>query len=183
MTTKHRATVDDLYRVPEHGKAEIVDGKLRLMAPTGGTPSIASSKIWLRLYEYKQAGHPGFAVGDNAGFLVDLPGRRSFSPDAAFYVGPDPGMRFFEGAPVFAVEVRSEGDYGPAAERELAEKRADYFAAGTSVVWDVDLLADDVVKVYRAADPDRPAVYRRGDRADAEPAVQGWSMPVDDLFE
>jgi Uma2 family endonuclease len=49
-------------------------------------------------------------------------------------------MKFFEGAPVFAVEVRSEGDYGPAAERELAEKRADYFAAGTLAVWDVDLL-------------------------------------------
>lgn len=26
-------------------------------------------------------------------------------------------MRFLEGAPVFAVEVRSENDYGPVAER------------------------------------------------------------------
>ena len=40
-------------------------------------------------------------------------------------------MKFFQGAPVFAVEVRSEGDYGPRAEREMAAKRADYFAAGT----------------------------------------------------
>lgn len=30
-----------------------------------------------------------------------------------------------------AVEVRSEGDYGPLAEEKVAEKRADYFAAGT----------------------------------------------------
>src|SRR3712207_7434649 len=36
------------------------------------------------------------------------------------------GMKFLEGAPVFAVEVRSEGDYGPAAEQAMAEKRADY---------------------------------------------------------
>ena len=57
-------------------------------------------------------------------------------------------------APVFAVEVRSEGDYGPAAEREMAAKRADYFAAGTKVVWDVDLLSDDVVRVYRADSPE-----------------------------
>jgi len=35
------------------------------------------------------------------------------------------------------VGVRSENDYGLAAEGELATKRADYFAAGTRVVWDV----------------------------------------------
>ena len=91
-------------------------------------------------------------------------------------------MRFVEGAPLFAVEVRSEGDYGPQAEREMAQKRADYFAAGTLVVWDVDLLSDDVVRVYRADAPDRPTLYRRGEVAEAEPAVPGWTMPVDDLF-
>jgi Uma2 family endonuclease len=91
-------------------------------------------------------------------------------------------MRFYQGAPVFAVEVRSEGDYGPQAEQELADKRADYFAAGTLVVWDVDLLSTDVIRVYRATDPDHPAIYRRGEIAEAEPAVPGWSMPVDDLF-
>jgi len=91
-------------------------------------------------------------------------------------------MRFFEGAPVFAVEVRSEGDYGADAEIAISAKRADYFAAGTLVVWDVDLLSDDVVRVYRASNPLYPTVYRRGDMAEAEPAVPGWSMPVDDLF-
>ena len=39
-------------------------------------------------------------------------------------------MKFVQGAPVFAAEVRSEGDYGEAAERAMAAKRADYFAAG-----------------------------------------------------
>jgi Uma2 family endonuclease len=79
------------------------------------------------------------------------------------------------------VEVRSEGDYGPAAERAMAQKRADYFAAGTVVVWDVDLLSEDVIKSYRA-DEAAPIVFRRGESATAEPAVPGWSMPVDDLF-
>ena len=91
-------------------------------------------------------------------------------------------MRFIEGAPTFAVEVRSEEDFGPAAERALAAKRADYFAAGTLVVWDVDQLQDEVVGVYRVSDPSAPAIYRRGERADAEPALPGWSMAVDDLF-
>ena len=50
------------------------------------------------------------------------------------------------------------------------------------MVWDVDLLGADVVRVHRASDPDRPRVYRPGERAEAEPALPGWSMPVDELF-
>ena len=53
------------------------------------------------------------------------------------------------------------------AERDLADKRRDYFVAGTLVVWDVDLLSDDVVKVYRFTDPDTPTVYTRGEIAEA----------------
>ena len=91
-------------------------------------------------------------------------------------------MQFFEGAPVFAVEVRDENEHGPKAEEALARKRADYFAAGTQVVWDVDLLSETPVRVFRAADPENPTLYRRGETAEAEPALPGWTMPVDDLF-
>lgn len=64
----------------------------------------------------------------------------------------------------------------------MAAKRADYFAAGTLVVWDVDLLSEDVVWVYRASNPDNPTIYRCGEIAEADPAVSGWTMLVDDLF-
>jgi Uma2 family endonuclease len=90
------------------------------------------------------------------------------------------GGKFLGGAPIFAVEVRSEGDDGPAAEREMAAKRRDYFAAGAQVVWDVDVLRSEVVRVYRATDPDNPKFYRRGELPEAEPAVPGWTMPVED---
>jgi hypothetical protein len=46
----------------------------------------------------------------------------------------------------------------------------------------VDLLGDDVVRVHRAAGWE-PTLYRRGQVAEAEPAVPGWRMPVDELFE
>ncbi len=105
------------------------------------------------------------------------------SPDAAYHIGQRTGMRFPEGAPVFAVEVRSETDYGPAAERAMAAKRADYFACGTLVVWDVDLLSEEVIKSYKASDPEHSVIFRRGEIADAEPAVPGWRMTVNDLFE
>jgi len=181
MSTTVKATIEDLYRVP--GKAELVDGEIVLMSPTGAAPNYAASEIFVSLREHSRKTKVGFAINDNAAFKVDLPNRGSFSPDVAFYIGPDPGMKFFEGAPIFAVEVRSEGDYGPKAERQMAKKRADYFAAGTKVMWDVDLLSDDVIKMYRADDPNNPTIFRRGEIADAEPAVPGWRFPVDNLFE
>jgi Uma2 family endonuclease len=134
------------------------------------------------LRNYMLAHGGGLAYGDGAGFLVNLPERRSFSPDAAWYTGPRSGMRFLPEAPVFAAEIRSENDYGPAAEEEIAAKRADYFAAGTLVVWDVDLQSDEVVRVYRADAPLIPVIYHRGETAEAEPAVPGWRMAVDELF-
>ena len=98
-------------------------------------------------------------------------------------MGESSGPKFLEGAPVFAVEVQSEEDYGPAAEKRLATKRDDYFAAGTRVVWDVDFLRDELVRSYSPEHPDEPRVFRRGETADAEPALPGWSMPVDALFK
>jgi hypothetical protein len=47
MNTKTEATVDDLYRVPENGKAEIVNGELVLMSPTGGVPGRTAGKIYI----------------------------------------------------------------------------------------------------------------------------------------
>ena len=84
MSTKTEATVDDLYRVPENGKAEIVNGELVLMSPTGGVPGRAAGKIFISLDEYERRVGGGYAFPDNVGFIVNLPHRRSFSPDAAW---------------------------------------------------------------------------------------------------
>ena len=182
MATRVEATIEDLYRVPEDGKAEIVDGEVVLMPPTGDLPASAGGEVFASLREFGRRTGLGRAYTDNVGFIVNLPNRRSFSPDAAFYTGPRTSGKFLEGAPVFAVEIRSKDDYGPRAEQAIALKRADYFTAWTLVVWDVDVLRDGVVRVYRSTDPESPTVYGRGQSAEAEPAVPGWSMPVDDFY-
>src|SRR5215471_9707180 len=154
MVTKARATIEDLYKVSE--KAEIVDGEVVRMAPTGYLPGYAGGEVFASLRQYARTTKSGIATPDNVGFRVSLPNRASYSPDAAFYVGKPTGMKFLDGAPVFAVEVRGEGDYGPLAERNIQRKRLDYFAAAALVVWDVDMLSPDVVKSYDATDPATP---------------------------
>lgn len=175
------ATVDDLRRVPDKGKAELVRGKIVLVEPQDVRGGRAAGRILASLMEHE--GHaPGIALPSRVAFLVDLPNRGSFSPDVSWYTGDSGTMDFPKGAPEFAVEVRRLGDYGPAAERAITAKIADYFAAGTLVVWDVDLLSDDIIRVHRAGRAGEVDVFRKGDTADAEPAVPGWRFPVDRLL-
>ena len=174
------ATIADLYRIEE--KAELVNGEIIIMSPASAGHGRASGKILQSLLAYEERTGRGFAFGDNVGFLVDLPHRQSFSPDTAYFYGEFNDDEFVDGAPTFAVEVRSPEDFGPAAEEAMAAKRADYFAAGTQVVWDVDLLREKVIRVYRATAPATPTIYRPGDTAEAEPALPGWALPVADLL-
>ena len=180
-SARRRATIEDLYLVD--GKAELIDGEIVHVPPTGFMPGSAAGEVFASLREHARRTRAGRALGDSVGFRVHLPRRQSFSPDAAWWTGPTSGMRFLEGAPAFAVEIRSEGDYGPAAERAMAAKRADYFAAGTLAVWDVDLLdAVRTVRLHEPGRPDGPREFGRGEIAHAGDAVPGWSMPVDGLF-
>jgi Uma2 family endonuclease len=177
------ATLEDLYREP--GKAELIGGRIVRFMATGRKPARIGGRIYRSLDDHAEQTGRGEAYPDNVGFAIPmLPSRRqSFSPDASYYLGPFPEnpMHFLDGPPTLAVEVRSDSDYGDTAEEALAEKRNDYFAAGTLVVWDVDPV-EECIHVYRLKDPDRPTTYRRGQMAEAEPAVAGWQVSVDWIF-
>jgi Uma2 family endonuclease len=176
------ATLDDLARV--EGKAELIDGRIIPLMATGYRPNQIAGEIFVCLKLHVRATGRGVVFTGSMGFAVPRlrSGRQSFSPDVPYYEGPLPSnpMKFVNGAPTFAVEVRSEGDHGPAAEGEMAAKRADYFEAGTIVVWDVDP-RERAVFSYTADRRAEPIVFRAGEVADAEPAVPGWRMAVDEM--
>ena len=183
MNTSTRATLGDLMRVD--GKAELIGGRIVEFMASGYRPGVVAFRIARSLDDFARASGRGFATSDGVGFAVPelTSGRESFSPDASFSFGPPPAneMDFVSGAPTLAVEVRSKSDYGPAADADYAAKRADYFEAGTSVVWDVDPVAG-VIRSYRSGDPDRPSTFAAGQLADAEPALPGWRVDVGELF-
>lgn len=183
VAQKKSATIDDLYRA--EGKAELIDGKIVHFMPTGYRPNQIAGEIFVSLKIYSRAVGRGTVYTDNIGFVVPkLPsGRESFSPGASYYDGPLPSneMDFVAGSPTLAVEVRSKGDYGHAAEVKMTSKRADYFLAGTLVVWDVDPQAR-CVRSYRADAPDQSVTFHEGELAEAEPAVPGWRIAVMDFL-
>src|SRR5262245_12440181 len=113
--TVPRATLDDLMKVD--GKAELINGRIVHFMPSGLLPTRVARRITRSLEDYVTAGGRGEAVADPTGYAFDPPltsGRQSICPDASFYTGMLPAnlMKFIEGAPTFAVEVRSENDYG-----------------------------------------------------------------------
>jgi len=180
IQAKSPATISDLHQAGQ--KAELVNGEIVLMSPASAGHGRVSGKIFQSLLKHEERTGHGYAFPDNVGFVVDLPQRQSFSPDAAYFLGPIDEQEFVDGPPTFAAEVRSPADFGPMAEQGMAAKRADYFAAGTLVVWDVDMIREKVIRVYRSTSQNEPTVYMRNDTAEAEPAVPGWTMAVATLL-
>src|SRR5438105_1945703 len=102
--TRPPATIEDIFLFDS--KAELVNGEIIHMPATGGMPGYAGDEIYASLRAYVKKTKVGRAISDNKAFRVDLVHRGSFSPDAAYYTGPKPTMKWYEGAPAFAAEVR-----------------------------------------------------------------------------
>ena len=173
--------INYLYRT--EGRAEIVHDKIIKLDLEGSLSNQAKSNIAFSLHKYQKDTKKGFVVTTLVAYIVDLPYRKSFSPSVSFHIGERAGMKFLQGAPVFAVEVRSENDYGIRAEDAIKQKRKDYFAAGAEIVWDVDLLSEDTIKSYTFDNLGNPKIFKRGEIANAEPALPNWEIAVDELFD
>lgn len=179
--TTRKATVEDLYHAPDDGMYDLVDGKLVHVPLSGFGHSRVADRIRDVLLPYEETTQSGYAMSDGIGYLVDLPRRQSFGPDASYLlVKPDDEDLFITGAPIFAAEIRFKDDYGARGDREAAAKRDDYFEAGTQAVWDVDRHARTIT-LY-TPDAGEPLVFGPGEIAHAEPALPGRRVAVDDLF-
>lgn len=50
------------------------------------------------------------------------------------------------------------------------------------MVWDVDVLCEPVLHLYRIEGPDTPTVYPDGDVTETEPTLPKWTMLIDELL-
>ncbi len=191
MSTERALTVDEFERIAPFidGRSELVDGRLRIMSPTGFLHGILSVRIGAALDRYLDE-HPdmGEVAGAETGFRVDSPRRPVLAPDAAFVradrlpetpEGPvkrdDPIVRFMVGPPDVAVEVRSPDDSA----NEMAEKARDWLAAGAREVWLVDG-QHETVRVLR--DGQQPIVLTKNDTLTAPDVLPDFSLLLADLF-
>jgi Uma2 family endonuclease len=185
MEIEWKATIEDLKHSTYEGQVELVNGTM-IELPfhvEGIADAVLNIAHSLRQYEKRNPTTIGRAFTSTIAYVVDLPHRKSFSPDVSFAITrPKNPMDFIPGAPIFAAEVRAPDELTAEADEAFARKRTDYFAAGTLVVWDVDPW-HLTIAAYTAARPAEPIMYRPGMIADAEPALPGWQIAVDDVFE
>jgi Uma2 family endonuclease len=176
-------TIADLHRI--EGQVELINGRIFRLPGHGWLIGHIAMEIACSLRDHEERLGIGEAYSSTLGYVVPKlsSGRESFCADVSYYIGPHPEnpMAFIDGPPTFAIEIRDEQDYGPEGEAAMAAKRADYFEAGTLVVWDVDAIGK-LIHFYRREDPTRATTFARGEIADAEPAVPGWTIAVDEVF-
>ena len=164
----------ELYRF--EGRAELLRGEV-VRLPLFGRRVARLVGVLARSLHKHQAGQGEVGTATLVYVIPQLPsGRQYFSPVVSWYSGASGvnDMGFIAGPPNFAVEVRDVDEQG------MARKRDDYFEAGTAVIWDIDPVAE-TIRCYRKVSPTYQE-FHRGDTADAEPAVVGWRMKVDDVF-
>lgn len=174
MARRHRAAQDYRHRLA-------VDALPLEMGAEYDLPGKVATAIYVSLYQ-----SPGwfthYRLPRRIGFVRRPAAVVETGETAAALPTGESLLSNLESQPDFIVEIGTSGDDSRLTERTLALTRATAFAAGTLVIWDVDLLRDEVVRVYRADDAATVTIYRRGEWAEAEPAVPGWRLPVDALF-
>ena len=167
--------------MPDDGvRHELVRGELRTMSPAQLPHGLTIMRFaWLLLCH---------VIDHDLGVLL--------SPDTGVHLYRDPdtvrvpdiffvskarfpvrglGHGFLRMAPDLAIEVLSLAD----TEAEIAEKLADYFGAGTRLVWVVDPKARTVA-VYR---PDAHSyVLAAHERLHGEEVLPGFSCRVEEIF-
>lgn len=178
--TARPMTAEDLltYHAPDK-RTELVRGRLVVREPAGYEHGRVAADLLVRIGRHVRANALGQVLAAETGFTLQRRPDTVRAPDVAFVRAdrvPSPGTRGFpELAPDLAVEVRSPGD----THAEVAEKVADWLAAGTSLVWVADPIARTVIVHAPGATPRTLTVH---DTLDGGDMLPGFSARVDELL-
>ena len=116
------------------------------------------------------------------GFVLARNPDTVLAPDFAFvarerFSGP-PGQKYVPLVPDLVLETRSPGD----TPSEVAEKVANWLAAGVRLVWEMNL-RDRTLTVYRPGDDTNPQVLSATDVLDGGDVLAGFSLPLARVFK
>src|SRR5215216_5892687 len=141
-TTTRLITADELLVMPpydENGnqrRFELIRGELKVMSLAKPLHGIICSRLNFKIAGFVEEHELGEAFGAETGFHVERAPDSVLGPDVAFVgrerlAAVENLEKYFPFAPDLAVEVLCPGN----TRREIEEKTAMYFAAGSRAVW------------------------------------------------
>jgi Uma2 family endonuclease len=171
-------TADELLRMGDIGRCELLRGKLVMMNPTGHEHGRVTLNLGAPIRNHVLAHGLGKAYAAETGFLLSREPDTVRAPDVGFVrAGREaPTSRgFFPGAPDLAVEVLSPDDRP----RYVREKVAEWLAAGTRAVWVVDPRRRTVVLHEPGAEP---RLLHETDMLRGGDLIPGFEVEVSEVF-
>jgi Uma2 family endonuclease len=137
----HKGTLmtgEELFRRPDFGPCELVDGRIVPLPPTSYGHGFVEARLAGRLVAYAESTGRGEVMSGEAGIYIRRNPDTVRAPDAAFISNERLARRksftYLDVAPELVVEVLSPDDRWS----EVTEKIQDYFTAGVTRVWIVD---------------------------------------------
>ena len=181
VTKKNWVTAQQLLEMPDDGyRYELVRGEIRKMAPSFEEHGLVSANIAGSLIPYVRINGLGRVVIAETGYLLESNPDHVRAPDVSFIrqervSPPGQGRSFVQGAPDLAIEVLSPSNRSG----QMAEKVADYLAAGGGMV----IVIDPEQRTATVHLPGQePQVLGEADSVDGGEVVPGWRMPVREIL-
>ena len=182
VTTTRPMTAEELLNMPDDGfRFELVRGELRKRSPAGHVHGRHTAYIGVSLGAQVKANGLGKVYAAGTGFKLASNLDHVRAPDTAFVrreraEAAGHATDYFPGAPDLVIEVVSPSDRYA----EVDEKVADWLGAGAQAVVVVNPRGR-VVRVHRSLTD--VVVLTESDTLDVSDIVEGWQMPVREIFE
>jgi Uma2 family endonuclease len=177
----HGMTADELFLISSSDtRDELIRGVLVRMPPAGALHGHISVRVGRLLDEHVEGKDIGIVCGTDTGYILARSPDTVRAPDASFVAreripAGGPPVKYWPSAPDLAVEVVSPSDRID----EVEEKIADYFAAGTRLVWVVHPRTQ-TVHTYRSLTDVR--VLGPDDELDGQPVLPDFRCRVRRCF-
>lgn len=178
MTATTLMTVDDLLRLPDDERPELLDGAPHPVTPVKWPHLWVVNRITVILSRFVNERKLG-VVGGAGGFILGRNPDTRLAPDIAFVRRerlPDPAADvFFDLAPDLAIEVMSPSDTKPRLETKVRR----YRDAGTALVW----VAEPRRRAVTGYAPGHAArTLVEGESLSGGDVLPGFVLPVADIF-
>jgi Uma2 family endonuclease len=179
-TGERLITGEELFRSPNLGPCELVDGRIVPLRPTGRIHGRPEARLTSRLLNFVESHDKGEVLAGEIGIYVRRNPDTVRMADIVFISHSRMARCKAEGyldvAPEIVVEALSPNDR----QGDLAEKIQDYFSAGVDRVWVLDS-RQRCISVYRSVSDVQE--LRPGDVLTEEDLLPGFRLAVGDLFD